>query len=107
MPPPRRKAPGIPAPSELAPSERSGGDGARTAEAAKVKVGYYQSNGEIARARGAYRATLSVTAHRSFSDFIAVAVQRYVSELEARYNDGRAWTALEPGELPAGRPLGE
>lgn len=106
-----RKAPaadpvlGVAAASAPNPAPESSPAAAKGAPA-KTKVGFYQSVEDTARARAAYDWTRPRTRHRSFSDFIAHAVMREVERLEAEYNDGQPWPSLEPGELPAGRPMG-
>lgn len=72
----------------------------------KTKVGFYQAPEDAARARAAYDWTRPHEGHRSFSDFISSAVMREVERLEEKYQDGQPWPALEPGELPTGKPLG-
>lgn len=72
----------------------------------KAKVGFYQAPADTARARAAYDWTRTTTRHRSFSDFIATALMREVARLEADHHDGQPWPALDPGELPTGKPLG-
>ena len=77
-----------------------------TPTASKAKVGFYQDPDHTARARAAYDWTRPQEGHRSFSDFIAAAVMREVARLEAKYHDGQPWPAVEPGQLPTGKPLG-
>lgn len=87
-------------PSAAAPARRA------STSAGKAKVGFYQAPEDTARARAAYDWTRPHEGHRSFSDFIAAAVMREVERLEAQYHDGQSWPALEPGQLPTGKPLG-
>lgn len=77
-----------------------------TSTAGKAKVGFYQDPDNTARARAAYDWTRPHEGHRSFSDFIAAAVMREVARLEAKHHDGQPWPAVEPGQLPTGKPLG-
>ena len=77
-----------------------------TSTAGKAKVGFYQDSDDTARARAAYDWTRPHEGHRSFSDFIAAAVMREVARLEAKHHDGQPWPAVEPGQLPTGKPLG-
>ena len=77
-----------------------------TSTAGKTKVGFYQDPDDTARARAAYDWTRPHEGHRSFSDFIAAAVMREVARLEAKHHDGQPWPAVEPGQLPTGKPLG-
>lgn len=77
-----------------------------TPSAGKAKVGFYQDPDDTARARAAYDWTRPYEGHRSFSDFIAGAVMREVARLEAQHHDGQPWPAVEPGQLPTGKPLG-
>lgn len=120
-----RKAPTgdpvVDAGSSAGPPEESGGSGERasrpaaartprparsTSTAGKAKVGFYQDPDDTARARAAYDWTRPHEGHRSFSDFIASAVMREVARLEAKHHDGQPWPAVEPGQLPTGKPLG-
>ncbi|WP_459645167.1 ParB family protein [Kineococcus sp. NUM-3379] len=71
----------------------------------KKRVGYYQTPSETDRARGCYEYTRLATGYRSFSDFIAAAVMEKCEALERQYNGGEPFPAMEPGELPTGRPL--
>lgn len=89
-----------PTPSAAPPARRT------SASAGKAKVGFYQAPEDTARARAAYDWTRPQEGHRSFSDFIATAVMREVERLEEQYHDGQSWPALEPGQLPTGKPLG-
>lgn len=77
-----------------------------TSTAGKAKVGFYQDPDDTARARAAYDWTRPHEGHRSFSDFIAAAVMHEVARLEAKHHDGQPWPAVEPGQLPTGKPLG-
>jgi len=85
-------------------SPRGGGRAASTA--GKTKVGFYQDPDDTARARAAYDWTRPHEGHRSFSDFISAAVMREVERLEAKHHGGQPWPAVEPGQLPTGKPLG-
>ncbi|TDE88170.1 hypothetical protein EXU48_23910 [Occultella glacieicola] len=56
----------------------------------------------VARARGAYRYTQGPEGYRSFSDFIVRALEAETARVEAKYNDGRPFDALEAGTLSPG-----
>lgn len=73
---------------------------------AKAKVGFYQDPEDTARARAAYNWTRAQEGHRSLSDFLAAAVMAEVKRLERKYNGGDPWPAMDPGELPTGKPMG-
>lgn len=108
MPPSRRTSPA----ADLAagenvtdPTTRATPRGAGPGTA-KSKVGFYQNPDDTARARAAYDWTRPYEGHRSFSDFVASALMREVERLEAKHHGGEPWPAVEPGQLPTGKPLG-
>lgn len=73
----------------------------------RTKVGFYVDVEEARRARGAYKHLPRTVTAKSWSDFLAGAVLREVTRLEAEYNSGRPFPDAMAGELPAGRPMGE
>lgn len=92
------------APADVPPPDRRRGTGPGPG-AAKTKVGFLQDPDDTARTRAAYEWTRLHEGHRSFSEFIAAAVIREVTRLEAEYHDGQPWPGIDVGQLPTGRPL--
>jgi len=58
-----------------------------------------------ARIRATFLATNSAERHGSLSDFITRATLKQVLALETQYNAGKPWPAVDPGEVPTGRPI--
>lgn len=69
------------------------------------KVSFYQSREDTARMRGAFMATRAEEGYRSMSEFISAAVLAEVRRLEAKYNDGEPFPAIEADRGHAGKPL--
>lgn len=102
-----------PAAEPCGPGESASRPAAAARVAPAVDVDRGQSQGRLLpgprrhrRARAAYDWTRPHEGHRSFSDFIAAPVMREVARLEAKHHDGQPWPAVEPGQLPTGKPLG-
>lgn len=74
-----------PAPPALQPLRRG---------ATKVKVGLYLEDSFLGRARAAYWNTAAQENNRSFSAWVARALERDVLRLEAQYNGGQPWPPL-------------
>lgn len=95
---------------EVAVEKLPAGDGGAVAQTeapfdgAKVKTSFYQARHEATRMRAAFLATQSSERCRSLSAFISNAVCREVERLEMRYNGGRSWPPVDPGEIPRGVP---
>lgn len=107
--------PPAPAPAPAVDAARTAADTATprtpraprpTSTGGKEKVGFYQRTDDTARARAAFTWTRAQEGHRSFSDFVATALMREVDRLERKYNAGDAWTPMDAGEIPTGKPLG-
>lgn len=70
------------------------------------KVSFYQDPADTARVRGALAHTMGTEDFRSMADLINRAVMTFVTDLEARYNDGQPFPPVGARRLPQGRPLG-
>jgi hypothetical protein len=105
--------PAAPSPIESAPApctdpasvhtreeERTGARGRQEEEANTAT--FYVDPEIVARARGAYRYTQGPEGYRSFSDFIVRALETETARVEAKYNYGRPFDALEAGTLSPG-----
>ena len=57
------------------------------------------------RARGAYRATGHLTGTRSFSQWVADAIQAKLEAEERTYNAGQPFAEVGAGVLPTGAPI--
>lgn len=73
----------------------------------RAKVSFYQEPEDTDRVRGAILHTMTTEGSRNLTQFINAAVMREVERLEAKYNGGRPFPPIGPGELPQGRPMGE
>jgi len=71
----------------------------------KTRVGFYMLPTEADEARGTYLWTRPHTGIRSFSDYIAAAVNEKAARDRETYNGGRSFGAVSAGELPTGRPV--
>lgn len=63
---------------------------------------FYVDPETVARARGAYRYTQGPEGYRSFSDFVVRALEAETARVEAKYNNGQQFDALEAGALSPG-----
>lgn len=70
-----------------------------------VKITVTVGEERRARLRTAYTLTHLQEGHRTFSDFIAAALDAEVRRLEATYNGGAPFQTAEQG-VTRGRPLG-
>jgi hypothetical protein len=77
----------------------------RPAAEPKTRVGFYMLGSEADEARGTYLWTRMHTGIRSFSDYIAAAVNEKAARDRETYNEGRPFSAVSAGELPTGRPV--
>lgn len=68
------------------------------------KTSFYQSPEDGARMRAAFVNTMVPEGLGSLSEFIARAVAREVERLEAQYNEGKPWPAVQPRQVPKGPP---
>lgn len=93
-------APTVPVPVPV-PGGSSEPRGARSEVKMTVTVGEERR----ARLRTAYTLTHLQEGHRTFSGFIAAALDAEVQRLEQRYNEGRRFENAERG-VTRGRPLG-
>lgn len=103
---PRRK----PAPPTEDEAAKANGHPVRSDEPpakaeAKTRVGFYMHESEADEARGTYLWTRPHTGIRSFSDYIAAAVNEKAARDRETYNGGRSFGTVSAGELPTGRPV--
>ncbi len=89
---------------QVAPSTAPAPVGAKKPRA---KVSFYQDPEDTNRMRGAILHTMTTEGSRTLTQFINAAVLAEVERLEAKYNGGRPFPPIGPGELPQGRPMGE
>ena len=92
-------------PTADAPSAPASSGGAAVVAAAKVQLNAAVPSDLRARARTTYRATAHLEGHRSFSDFVATAIETEIHRLEQLHNAGQPFTGPDQ-PLPTGRPLG-
>ena len=71
----------------------------------KTRVGFYMLGSEANAARGTYLWTRPHTGIKSFSDYIAAAVNEKAARDRETYNGGKSFGAVSAGELPTGRPV--
>jgi hypothetical protein len=72
---------------------------------AKTRVGFYMFPTEADEARGTYLWTRPHTGIKSFSDYIAAAVNEKAARDRETYNGGKSFGAVSAGDLPTGRPV--
>jgi hypothetical protein len=77
----------------------------RPAAEAKTRVGFYMPPAQADEARGTYLWTRPHTGIKSFSDYIAAAVNEKAARDRETYNGGRSFGTVSAGELPTGRPV--
>lgn len=70
------------------------------------KVSFYQAKADTDRVRGALVATQAQEGYRSLSEFIDATVMAEVERLEAKYNNGQPFPAVNAKRGPRGRPMG-
>lgn len=77
-----------------------------TGEQKKMQVNALIPVGLRNRSRAAFAASRHVEGYRSYSDFIAKAIEREVSRVENDHNEGRPYAGGD-ANLTAGRPMSE
>lgn len=101
-------APQRPTPPAAPPAAAPAGGQAQAEGAEKKKwpskTSFYQSPEDGARMRAAFVNTMVPEGLGSLSEFIARAVAREVERLEAEYNEGKPWPAVQPRQVPKGPP---
>lgn len=100
--PPAKK----PAPRKRSPKKATPQPDVSTGEQKKMQVNALIPMGLRNRSRAAFAGTRHVEGYRSYSDFIAKAIEREVARVESEHNDGHPYSGGDDN-LTAGRPLSE
>ena len=72
---------------------------------AKQKITISIDDSIANRARGAYLAQLPLRGPQTFSKWIEQAIANHIHTVEKSLNEGATFGALEPGQIPTGRPV--
>lgn len=84
------------------PAKTGASDDARPST--PTRMGVHMTQAQAQRFRGAYAATIAEHGGRSLSDFAIIAIERYVSDLEKKYNNGEPFPPRDAGDIRQGRP---
>lgn len=97
---------GTPAPRKRSPIKTAPQPEGSTGEQKKMQVNALIPVGLRNRSRAAFAASRHVEGYRSYSDFIAKAIEREVSRVEHEHNEGHPYAGGDEN-LTAGRPMSD
>ena len=97
-------------PTSPASPTRNAGKGGNTSvsinskKAATTKITVTLATELSEEARGAFWATGFLTETRSFSEWVAAAIEMKLDHDREEFNNGQRFTELAPGSIPTGKP---